>query len=54
MWGKCEREADFVDAIRDGAAVTHTSFANGVKYMEFTEAVQISLNEGGRVQLPLS
>lgn len=47
-------EADFVDAIRDGAAVTHTSFANGVKYMEFTEAVQISLNEGRRVQLPLS
>ena len=47
-------EADFVDAIRDGAAVTHTSFADGVKYMEFTEAVQISLNEGGRVQLPLA
>ena len=47
-------EADFVEAIRDGADVTHTSFAEGVKYMEFTEAVQISLNEGGRVQLPLA
>ena len=45
-------EADFVDAIRDGAAVTHTSFADGVKYMAFTEAVQMSLAEGRRVQLP--
>ncbi len=46
-------EEDFVDAIREGAAVTHTNFADGVKYMEFTEAVQISLSEGRRVELPL-
>ena len=46
-------EEDFVDAIRDGRAVTHTSFADGVKYMEFTEAVQISIAEGQRVELPL-
>ena len=46
-------EEDFVDAIRDGRTVTHTSFADGVKYMEFTEAVQISMAEGRRVELPL-
>ena len=46
-------EEDFVDAIRDGRPVTHTSFADGVKYMEFTEAVQISMAEGRRVDLPL-
>lgn len=46
-------EADFVDAIREGRPVTHTSFEDGVKYMEFTEAVQISMREDRRVQLPL-
>ena len=46
-------EEDFVDAIRDGVAVTHTNFADGVKYMEFTEAVNISLAEGRKVELPL-
>jgi predicted dehydrogenase len=46
-------EQDFIDAIRDGKPVTHTNFTDGVAYMEFTEAVQISLREGRRVQLPL-
>jgi len=46
-------EEDFVDAIRDGKAVTHTSFADGAKYMEFTEAVTISIAEGRKVELPL-
>lgn len=46
-------EADFIDAIRDGAPVTHTSFADGVRYMEFTEAVRLSMVEGRRVDLPL-
>ena len=46
-------EAEFVDAIRDGATVTHTNFDDGVKYMEFTEAVNVSLAEGRRVELPL-
>ena len=48
-----EVEEDFVAAIREGKSVTHTSFADGVKYMEFTEAVQISIAEGRRVELPL-
>lgn len=46
-------EEDFVDAIREGRPVTHTSFADGVKYMEFTEAVQRSLAERRHVALPL-
>jgi len=46
-------EQDFVDAIREGKPVTHTSFSDGVKYMAFTEAVQISIQEGRRVELPL-
>ncbi|MCZ6887472.1 MAG: hypothetical protein O7H39_03175, partial [Gammaproteobacteria bacterium] len=47
-------ERDFVDAIREGRPVTHTCFADGVNYMEFTEAVQISMREGRTVELPLS
>ena len=46
-------EEEFVEAIRDGKPVTHTNFADGVKYMEFTEAVRISLLEDRRVALPL-
>ena len=45
-------EADFVDSIRDGKPVTHTSFEDGVKYMAFTDAVQTSLRDGRRVDLP--
>ncbi len=44
-------EEDFVDSIRDGKQVTHTNFADGVKYMQFTEAVQVSLAEGRKVEL---
>jgi len=46
-------EEDFVEAIRDAKPVTRTSFADGVRYMEFTEAVHLSLQEGRRVDLPL-
>ena len=41
-------EADFIQAIRTGAAV-EPSFADGVKYMEFTEAVYRSAESGRRV-----
>lgn len=49
--GGWQVEADFVDAIRDGRPVTHTNFADGVKYMTFTDGVQRSLREGRRVEL---
>jgi predicted dehydrogenase len=32
-------EADFIDSIRNGSPVTLTSFEEGVRYMEFTDAV---------------
>jgi predicted dehydrogenase len=39
-------EAEFINAIRGLEPVTHTTFAEGVKYMEFTEAVARSMAEG--------
>jgi predicted dehydrogenase len=44
-------ERDFVASIRDGAPVELTSFADGVAYMQFTEAVWRSWHEGRRVAL---
>lgn len=46
-------EADFVDAIRQGKPITLTDFATAVQYMEFTEAVAQSAEEGVAVDLPL-
>jgi predicted dehydrogenase len=46
-------EADFVDSIRTGAPVRFTSFAAGVAYMEFTEAVARSAESREAVELPL-
>ena len=46
-------EADFVDSIRTGAPVRLTDFATGVRYMEFTEAVARSAEDGSAVDLPL-
>ena len=46
-------EEEFVEAVLEGKPVTHTSFADGIRYMEFTEAVNISMREGRRVALPL-
>jgi predicted dehydrogenase len=45
-------EEDFIRAIRDGAPV-EPSFADGVLYMEFTEAVYRSAKTGRAVSLPL-
>ncbi len=46
-------EEEFVNAIRGVEPVTRTNFADGVKYMEFTDAVQESWQSGSRVNLPL-
>ncbi len=45
-------EQDFIDAIRTGRPAEST-FYEGVKYMEFTEAIFRSVETGGRVTLPL-
>jgi predicted dehydrogenase len=46
-------EAEFVDAIRTGAPVRFTDFLTGVAYMEFTEAVARSAQQGVPIELPL-
>jgi len=46
-------EADWVRAIREGAAV-EPSFQDGLLYMEFTEAVYRSAEQGRVVELPLA
>ncbi|QQO35534.1 Gfo/Idh/MocA family oxidoreductase [Bradyrhizobium diazoefficiens] len=46
-------EEEFVNAVRGCEQVTHTDFLTGVKYMEWTDAVNLSLCERREVQLPL-
>ena len=45
-------EEEFINAIRGLEPVTHTNFLDGVRYMEFTDAVTISMQSGERVTLP--
>ena len=51
--GQWRVEEEFVDAIRGCGEISHTSFEDGVKYMEFTEAVWRSLTGGCAISLPL-
>ncbi len=46
-------EEEFINAIRGIEPVTHTSFEDGVRYMEFIEAVTRSAQAGEKVYLPL-
>lgn len=46
-------EADFINAIRTGNRTPEPSFADGVRYMEFTEAIFRSADTGRAVDLPL-
>jgi predicted dehydrogenase len=46
-------EEEFINAIRGKEVVTHTSFEDGVKYMEFTEAALRSAADGIAIALPL-
>ena len=46
-------EKDFIDAVRAGKTDPEPSFWDGLKYMEFTEAVFKSAKEGRAVELPL-
>jgi predicted dehydrogenase len=51
--GKWRVEEEFVNAIRGLEKITHTNFEDGVRYMEFTEAVYRSAESGRAVALPL-
>jgi len=44
-------EEEFINAIRGREPVTHTDFATGVRYMEWTDAVAHSLKTGEAVRL---
>ena len=44
-------DAEFIQAIREGTPVS-PDFAEGVRYMEFCEAVAQSIHEGRRVSMP--
>lgn len=46
-------EEEFVNAVRGVEKVTRTSFEDGVRYMEFTEAVARSASSGQSISLPL-
>lgn len=46
-------EEEFVNAIRGEENISHTTFVDGVKYMEFTEAVARSARTGKAISLPL-
>lgn len=46
-------EEEFVNAIRGEEVITHTRFEDGVRYMEFSEAVTMSAQSGEKVHLPL-
>jgi predicted dehydrogenase len=45
-------EEEFVNAVRGREKVTHTSFEDGVRYMEFTDAVARSAATGQTVDVP--
>ena len=46
-------EEEFINAIRGLEPVTHTDFATAVKYMEWTDAVTLSMRRGEAIKLPL-
>lgn len=51
--GEWRVEEEFIGAIRGQEKITHTTFETGVQYMEFTEAVSLSMVGGRAVTLPL-
>tara|TARA_B100000686_G_scaffold101017_2_gene108214 strand:- start:361 stop:1425 length:1065 start_codon:yes stop_codon:yes gene_type:complete len=46
-------EEEFINAIRGAEEISHTTFEDGVRYMEFTEAVTRSSQSGEKIYLPL-
>ena len=53
MTGGWRVEQEFINAIRGEETITHTTFEDGVRYMEFTDAVLKSAQSGNTVYLPL-
>ena len=53
LQGDWRVEEEFINAIRGIEPVTHTNFYDGVRYMEFTEAVTRSSQTGMKINRPL-
>jgi predicted dehydrogenase len=51
--GSWRVEKEFIRAIRGQEPITHTTFEDGLRYMEFTEAVHRSMKEEKAISLPL-
>ncbi|MBT5706084.1 Gfo/Idh/MocA family oxidoreductase [bacterium] len=51
--GSWRVEEEFIGAIRRQEPITHTTFEDGLRYMEFTEAVHRSMREEKSIGLPL-
>ena len=51
--GRWRVEEEFIQAIRGQEKITHTTFEDGLRYMEFTEAVHQSMIEERTISLPL-
>lgn len=51
--GSWRVEEEFIRAIRGQEPITHTTFEDGLRYMEFTEAVHHSMKEEKAIALPL-
>lgn len=52
--GSWRVEEEFIGAIRGTEKIHRTTFAAGVRYMEFTQAVTSSYQTGQAVYLPLT
>ena len=52
--GQWNVEADFVESIRTGKKVRRTTFGDGVRYMEFTEAALRASEAGQPIDFPVS
>lgn len=53
-WNGWRVEEEFINAIRGREQIKSTTFEDGVRYMEFTEAVALSQRDGRRINLPLT
>ncbi len=51
--GKWRVEEEFIQAIKGKEKISHTTFSDGVKYMQFTDALKISSDSNKKVYLPL-
>lgn len=50
--GSWRVEEEFINAIRGQEAISHTTFADGVRYMRFGDAVHDSIHSGERQRIP--